>query len=141
MIEIEGGTLLQSKHPIERAFIDVELIEIGFDFSKLGSHYIADVIMMGWERGEDFLNEPLTKVILPEVARLRHTTAARAERTMRYAIEDAWLHGDPERQAEFFPRELGDTGRPTVSQFYQNFARKAFPRLRKLLTCATESAR
>lgn len=60
----------------------------------------------------------ITKVLYPTLARNLGTTAGAVERNMRYAIEDAWLHGDATAQERIFGASVWPTkGRPTVADF------------------------
>lgn len=60
----------------------------------------------------------MTKEVYPALARAAGTTPAGVERTMRYAIEDAWLHGSMEAQRQVFGASINPAkGRPTVSEF------------------------
>lgn len=86
--------------------------EMGFRERLPGTQQLKVAIAM-YEPGMG-----ITKELYPELARKLGTTAAAVERNMRYAIEDAWLHGDADAQQRIFGATVWpDKGRPTVGDF------------------------
>jgi len=64
-------------------------------------------------------------VVYPSIARRHNTTASRVERSMRHAIETAWMRGDINTLNEVFGHTVdADKGRPTNSAFIARIADK-----------------
>lgn len=116
-----------------RAIIDRGIIDLGFNYHFKGTRFIIDIIMIAVERGEGYLLEPCTKIIYPEIAKKRATTAAAVERCIRYAIADAWLRGNLERLWSIFPRCAADETKPRNMEFIQHFARVILPEVYEFL--------
>jgi two-component system response regulator (stage 0 sporulation protein A) len=102
------------------------MIDFNFDWRLIGTLYLCNAIAMAIEEGEPFLARSFTKDILPSIA-MRHNTSWQAvERSMRYAIESAWLRSYPDVLALYFPQDFEKTGRPSVSQFVREIGIRAY---------------
>lgn len=120
---VEGGIRpIQniSEHEIAAAEM---LTDFCFDWRLLGTLYLCDALAMVLKEGEGYLAQPITKAILPEIAARRNTSWQAAERSMRYAIESAWLRAFPELIQAYFPRDYPKCGRPSVAQFIHTIGR------------------
>ncbi len=98
-----------------RAVIDAELINLGFSVRMLGFFYIGDGLEIMQDR--HVLRTGQVRWIYEEIAKKWTTSCWSVERAVRTAIEDCWLHGDPEGLAQFYPR-CTQTGRPTNLEFF-----------------------
>ena len=116
-----------------RCLIDRELINLGFRYSFKGTRYIADIMLFTLRHGENYLLEPCCKVIYPEVAKLRAVSWRAVERNIRYAIGEAWLHGNIEKLWKIFPRCAENDSRPSNMEFLQRFSRLALFKVHKEL--------
>ena len=106
-----------------RAVIDAELIDIGFNVKLLGFTYIGDGLEAMLDTG---LSRPRTvRWIYAYIWERRRKSFASVERAIRTAIEDCWLHGDPDKLADLFPR-CTVTGRPSNLEFFNLMGRKIF---------------
>lgn len=110
-----------------RAIIDRGIIDLGFNYHFKGTRFIVDIIILAVERGEDYLQEPCTKSIYPEIAKMHNVSSWSVERCIRYAISDAWLRGNLDRLWSIFPRCKEDETKPKNMEFVQHFARKILP--------------
>lgn len=80
---------------------------------------------MAIAEGDAFLGRSFTKDVLPAIARRHNTSWRSVERSMRYAIESAWLRAYPDILAMYFPEEFEKTGRPAVSLFVRKIGMQA----------------
>lgn len=88
-----------------------------------GYQYLREAITLVLRDGE-MLNS-VTKELYPTVAKRFGTTASRAERAIRHAIEVAWDRGDVEVLNSFFGYTIrSDRGKPTNSEFIAYVADK-----------------
>ena len=117
MITLTGDTKLNIETLRYDHFAAEWMADFCFDWRLIGSLYLCDAISMAIQEGEAFLERSFTKDILPSIAKRRQTTWRAAERSMRYAIESAWLRAFPEILTLYFPQDFEKTGRPSVSQF------------------------
>lgn len=63
--------------------------------------------------------------LYPQLAQAYNTTAARAERNVRHAIESAWNRSDPETQQRYFGNTVSwHKGKPTNGEFISIVADK-----------------
>lgn len=66
----------------------------------------------------------LTGELYPALARVHDTSPAAVERSMRYAIEKAWMRGSIDRQLKWFGYTIDpERGKPTVREFVARMAR------------------
>ena len=107
----------------KRPYIETELIHLGMSTKCSGTHYVADIIEADIDAKGGWIYEPITKVIYPAIAKFHHVSAASVERAIRYAIEDTFLHMDPDLIAEYFPRLPDGAARPSNQLFVQVVAR------------------
>lgn len=92
------------------------LHRMGVPTNLMGYHYLRDAVLFVLESGKKALS--VTKVIYPAVAKKNGTTASRAERAMRHAIEVAWDRGDADYHNEVFAYTIDPKrGKPTNSEF------------------------
>lgn len=92
------------------------LMRIGIPASILGFQYVRTALMLAGEDGA--LVYEVTTRLYPEIARRHNTTAQRAERAIRHAIELAWERGDYDFQHEVFGYSISPArGKPTNSEF------------------------
>lgn len=84
-----------------------------------GFDYLRTAIIFSANNPE--AKKAITKELYPEVAKRHNTTAPRAERSIRHAIETAWCRGGRESLLDylFYEIELGDNSgrKPTNSEF------------------------
>jgi len=81
-----------------------------------GYQYLREAISLTLQ-DMDLINS-VTKALYPMVAKRFGTTASRAERAIRHAIEVAWDRGDVEVLNGFFGYTIrSDRGKPTNSEF------------------------
>ena len=99
------------------------LREIGIPANLKGYVYLRDAIILAL--GEGDMLASITHVVYPSIARRHNTTASRVERSMRHAIETAWMRGDINTLNEVFGHTVdADKGRPTNSAFIARIADK-----------------
>lgn len=95
------------------------LNHLGFPPRLLGYQYVKEGI------ASIYLNPKiaLTKELYPEIADRNHATAMTVERSIRTAIRTAWMHGNPQIWAEFFPPQTdGSIPRPSNGMFLAKMA-------------------
>ena len=109
-----------------RTAIDTELIDIGFNVKLLGFTYIGDGLDAMFDTG--LLSSRSVRWIYAYIWERRRKSFASIERAIRTAIEDCWLHGDPEKLADLFSR-CTDTGRPSNLEFFNLMCRKICRRI------------
>jgi len=99
------------------------LREIGIPSNLKGYVYLRDAIIFALSEG-DMLSS-ITHVVYPAIARRHNTTASRVERSMRHAIETAWMRGDINTLTDVFGHTVdAEKGRPTNSAFIARIADK-----------------
>ena len=90
--------------------------EIGIPAHIKGYHYLRDAIIMSIEDMD--VQNAITKVLYPTVAKKHQTTASRVERAIRHAIEVAWSRGKLDTLDELFGYTVSNgKGKPTNSEF------------------------
>lgn len=106
------------KIKVDQDVLERKLLLLGFRESLSGTRYLRDAIM-AWEPGMS-----MTKDLYPEVGKMHQTTAARAERAMRHAIETAFERANYDTVVGLFGYSLNpEKGCPTVSEFVARMAR------------------
>ena len=101
--------------------ISKKLKELGIPTNLLGYGYLRYAIQYVMENPESL--HRITKELYPEVAREFKTTASRAERAIRHAIEMACLRGSTDLLYEMFRYSISsDKGKPTNSEFIATVA-------------------
>ena len=111
-----GGAMVESR-------IYFALIEVGIARRLDGFDYLKEAIMLCLE-DVDYQNN-LSKRLYPAIARQYNTSATCVERSIRHAVETAWLRG----RLSVLQREFGNTidserGKPTNSEFIARMADK-----------------
>ena len=91
------------------------LIHLGFKAKWHGYAYLKESIALTLSRS----NPSITKEVYPAVAITFATKADLVERSIRTAIETAWLHRDDRIWQQYFPP---GTGRPTNADFIARMA-------------------
>lgn len=90
--------------------------ELGIPAHIKGHAYIREALMFTVE--DPSLINRITKGLYPKVAEKCQTTATRAERSIRHAIETAWDRGDLDTLQKFFGYTVSSSkGKPTNSEF------------------------
>ena len=125
MITKKGGIELNNSLVYDHFAADW-LVHFNFDWRLLGTLYLCDLLSLILRDGSAVFEKSFTKEILPAIAKRRKTNWRAVERSMRYAIESAWLRGCPEVLAVYFPQEFEKTGRPSVKQFSQTVGLAAY---------------
>lgn len=97
--------------------LDGLLLELGHDDYSQGTALLREAV-------KDYNGQLLTKVLYPQIAKRRGTTAARVERNMRYSIEKAWSRCPYDVQIKWFGNSIDpQTGRPQVGEYVARLAR------------------
>lgn len=92
------------------------LREIGIPANINGFKYLRTAIMEAYDHEEYIVN--ITKGLYPDIARRYLTTASRVERSMRHAIEVAWLRGNSDVLNDIFAYTISAAkAKPTNSEF------------------------
>jgi two-component system response regulator (stage 0 sporulation protein A) len=94
--------------------------EIGIPAHVKGYRYLREAILMAVDYGD--ITGTVTKALYPDVAKRFGTTASRVERSMRTAIEMAWLRGDREAIWHYFGSPTPTSWRPSNSAFIATMA-------------------
>lgn len=97
------------------------LREVGIPYHVAGYGLLLSAILLTAQRPE--LITGVTKALYPMVARAHNSTASRAERNIRSAIQAAWKERPP-RLVELFAQETEGLTRPTSSHFIEVLARQ-----------------
>ncbi len=111
------GACGETAAPADReALVSETLRTLGVPAHMKGYPYLRRAILLAME--EPALVHALTKELYPALARQFAATPACVERSIRSAIDRAWLRGDPEAQRAFFGGELdAGGGRPANGSF------------------------
>lgn len=89
---------------------------LGIPSGLLGEKYLIDAVLLCREDGS-YINH-MTGRLYPAVAELNSTTASRAEKAIRHAIEAGWRRGDHAAQDKYFGSSANtESGRPTNTEF------------------------
>ena len=94
--------------------------EIGIPAHVKGYRYLREAILMAVDYGD--ITGTVTKALYPDVAKRFGTTASRVERSMRTAIEMAWLRGDGEAIWKYFGSPTPTSWRPSNAAFIATIA-------------------
>lgn len=107
---------------------------IGADISAQANELLLELGFLAKHRGFAYLREAIvcyntnprqsvTKELYPAIAAALHVKKTCVERSIRTAIEAAWLRGDPAAWAQFFPVDPGfPAARPTNSHLIARLA-------------------
>jgi len=107
--------------PTSEEFIQKEITNhiraVGLPAHLKGYHFIRHAVWI-LVRAEMPMAVSITKTIYPLVAEEFHTKPALVERSIRNAIEVAWVRGDTDRLYEYFGYTVDDKkGKPTNAEF------------------------
>ncbi|MCD8103718.1 MAG: sporulation transcription factor Spo0A [Lachnospiraceae bacterium] len=90
--------------------------EVGVPAHIKGYQYLRDAIMMSVQ--DDQMQNSITKILYPSIAKKHQTTPSRVERAIRHAIEVAWSRGKMDTIEELFGYTVSNgKGKPTNSEF------------------------
>ena len=113
---LEAEEALGDLHPYVRASAIEDLLkELGVSGANLGWGYLKTAIDLCME-DEQRLHH-ITRCLYPAIAEAHKTTASRVERSIRHALDSAFLLGDVEAQYRIFGNTIAMRGRPTNSGF------------------------
>ena len=88
-----------------------------------GYQYISEGIMMSF--ADQNMLHYITKFLYPTIAKKYHTSSSSVERTIRHAIEVAWIRGKVDTINQLFGYTVHNTkGKPTNSEFIAMIADK-----------------
>lgn len=105
--------------PDQRTRISNLLLALGVPTKLRGYAYLREAILLDIENP----GQSITKVIYPEVARQCGCEAMHVERSIRSAIQAAWVHREEHLWQLYFPKETGATLRwPTNGAFLTRLA-------------------
>ena len=106
-----------------RRQVQTELEQMGFRHKMLGFRYLLDAIVLCVER--DGATVHVVNWIYPELADRWHTTEARVERAMRWAIECVFVRANIVQLYRHYTFRYDDeNGRPSNAEFILNMASK-----------------
>ena len=112
--QIKAKTDINSKEVIQ--YITKIMLSVGIPANLKGYRYIREAIKMTLEDVNKL--QRITAELYPEIAKKFNTSATRAERAMRHAIEVAWARGNMDIIDEIFGYTIQTgKGRPTNSEF------------------------
>ncbi len=106
----------QNSQPDLRDTVADMLLDLGMPTNILGYGYCRYAIML-------MVNDPslakgITTKLYPAVAEEFHTTAAKAERGIRHAVEVSWSRGNMDTLGNLFGYTVSDArGKPSNSEF------------------------
>lgn len=117
------ATLLEpAEEQPKAAVVDLEtrvsqiLHELGIPASLIGYRYVRHAIVLVVEQPD--LLHAMVKRLYPRIAEKYNTTASRAERAIRHAVEVAWDRGDVDILLKWFGYTVSNMkGKPTNSEF------------------------
>ncbi len=90
--------------------------QLGIRSNIKGYNYIKTAITLAYN--DSTILESVTKRLYPDIAKIYNTTASRVERTIRHAIETAWMNGNVDVINDIFGYSVcADKAKPTNSEF------------------------
>lgn len=119
-VNIFNYIFVPDREEIQQTIVN-HLNKIGIPSNFKGHHYLIDAIILviqdnSWVNG-------ITKRLYPLIAKNRRTTPSLVERSIRYAIDKAWVTGRLSDLEELFPYTIDpDKGKPTNSAFIAKLA-------------------
>ena len=114
---------LLKQHKEYEAWIDSVFLELGIPQNIKGYNYLMAAVLIATDEPE--LIQTLTKELYPRVADLFNTTASRAERVMRHALELACNNSKPKTLSDMFGYTIGlEKDKPTTGNFIAIMANK-----------------
>lgn len=97
------------------------LLMLGVPVNLLGFEYLRTAIL--WVVDSPEIVHMMTKAIYPGIAERHNTTAVRAERAIRHAVEVAWDRGNLNVMRYYFGHSVDRRrGKPTNSEFIATIA-------------------
>ena len=107
---------LLKQHKEYEAWVDSVFLELGIPQNVKGYDYLMAAVLLATDEPE--LVQAMVKELYPRVADLFNTTASRAERAMRHALELAWNNSEPRTLFKMFGYTVGSAkDKPTNSNF------------------------
>lgn len=88
------------QHKEYEAWVDSVFLELGIPQNVKGYDYLMAAVLLATDEPE--IVRALYKELYPRVADFFNTTASRAERAMRHAIQLAWSNSNPKILFEMF---------------------------------------
>ena len=114
---------LLKQHKEYEAWIDSVFLELGIPQNVKGYDYLMAAVLLATDEPE--LIQAMVKELYPRVADLFNTTASRAERAMRHALELAWNNSEPKILFKLFGYTVGlEKDKPTNGNFIAIMANK-----------------
>lgn len=114
---------LLKQHKEYETWIDSVFLELGIPQNVKGYDYLMAAVLITTDEPE--LIHAMTKELYPRIADLFDTTASRAERAMRHALELAWNNSEPRTLFKMFGYTVGSAkDKPTNSNFIALMANK-----------------
>ena len=114
---------LLKQHKEYETWIDSVFLELGIPQNVKGYDYLMAAGLITTDEPE--LIHAMTKELYPRIADLIDTTASRAERAMRHALELAWNNSEPRTLFKMFGYTVGSAkDKPTNSNFIALMANK-----------------
>lgn len=114
---------LLKQHKEYETWIDSVFLELGIPQNVKGYDYLMAAVLITTDEPE--LIHAMTKELYPRIADLCDTTASRAERAMRHALELAWNNSEPRTLFKMFGCTVGSAkDKPTNSNFIALMANK-----------------
>lgn len=111
------------QHAEYEAWVDSVFMELGIPQNVKGYDCLMVAVLLAVDEPE--IIHAMTKELYPRVADLFNTTASRAERAMRHALELAWNNSEPKTLFNMFGYTVGVTkGKPTNGNFIAVMANK-----------------
>lgn len=111
------------QHKDYEMWLDRVFLELGIPQNVLGYDYLMAAVLLVTD--EPDLIQALTKKLYPRVADLCDTTASRAERSIRHAIELAWDNSEPKTLANMFGYTVGSAKyKPSNGNFIATMVNK-----------------
>lgn len=130
----EAKALCQSKDAARKDFAlkdcaeDI-LLEIGIQPSLVGFNQLVEALVLCCE--DDSYLRDITSRLYPDVAKKLNTTAFKAERGIRHAIENLFQRSDIELLEQYFGNSVDiRKGRPTNSEFIARMRIEVMRRMR-----------
>ena len=107
---------LLKQHKEYETWIDSVFLELGIPQNVKGYDYLMAAVLLATDEPE--LIQAMTKELYPRIADLFNTTASRAERAMRHALELAWNNSEPKTLFNMFGYTVGSAkDKPTNGNF------------------------
>ena len=106
--------MLHEKIKLEEQVTEI-LLYLGVPAHLKGYYCLRAAIMLAVN--DAGILRAVTKKLYPTVAEIYNTTASRAERAMRHAVESAWKRSDGHAKRKYFGNTVTSHRQPTNSEF------------------------